>query len=735
MKLRFLGASALLATALSGCATTPQDGSAFDWFGSAGPTGLDLGSGTTQTDRGSDAGTATPSQPTPDELEGETQVRTIPSISSGRTRSSEYNPDTAMLEGPDVNVTLPPQPLPSFINTVFGEILEQPFTLGPDVSERTDVISLRSVNDMAPNTFLALVEEALKDYGLAVIHENGLFRVVGLDELRAQMPQFIRSRARPHVPSDLRPVVQFVELTAIDAADMQVILDQAFPGRDQLTIRMNRGTNSLVLSGLSDTVDAALTIVEQMDELRFAGTQVITYTPRNWAVEDMANDLQSILTVEGYYVALGSSQPRAITLLPLSVSNQLMVFARDRDLANHVIATARQLDAAAYEAEARIPHVYQVQNANAEDLAEIVNAALGNSRRGTPGAGGNRSTTSGGESGETTQSTSSSTSRDNDRNSGVIATDGGVTVDTTGNRIIFFGTQAEYETLESLMIQLDTASPEVMIEVTIAEVTLTDNLSFGLDAVFDTEFASTFAANIQTDGGISAVVDTGQVNLSGSATADSSQINILSTPRIIARSGSDATVQVGTDVPVITSQRAADTQSSGSSDVLQTVQYRSTGIILNVTPLVYSNNRIDLQISQEVSSAETNDNAAIASPIISNRSLTSELSLQDGQTAVLGGLIENRFTRGNGGVPLLKDVPFIGSAFGSESFNSTRTMLVVLVTPYILNSREDRQRVVDTLVSAINAGFQNQTSASPTLRPPSEPMQIRAWTGDSNAQD
>jgi len=727
MKLRILGASVVLTSVLSSCAITPEDSGSFDWMRGAGPLGVDT---STDSDFRGDLDLGAAQEGGNGEADSaQTDVRRIPSIGNGTQRDSRYTSSADGIDGPAVNATLPPQPLPAFINTVFGDILQQPFTLGPDVAERTDVISLRSVNDMPPSTFLALVEEALKDYGLAVIHENGLFRIVGMDELRAQMPQFVRSRTRPSVPSDLRPIVQFVELTAIDAADMQSILEQAFPERDQLTIRTNRGTNSMVLSGLSDSVDAALTIVEQMDELRFAGTQVITYTPRNWAVEDMARDLQAILSVEGYYVALGSGMPRAITLLPLPYANQLMIFAREQSLANHVVATARRLDAAVFEAEARLPHVYQVQNANAEELAEIVNAAMGYATRGTPGGGGrgNEQSSSGNTGGSSASGSGSERS--------VVTSDGGVTVDSTGNRIIFFGTQQEYQQFESLLRQLDTPSPEVMIEVTIAEVTLTDNLSYGLDAVFDTETAARFAARLESSSGLSGTVNTGQVTLTGSANADSNQINILSTPRIIARSGSEASVQVGTDVPVITSQRAADSQSGGNSDVLQTVQYRSTGIILNVTPLVYSNNRIDLQISQEVSSAETNDNTAIASPIISNRSMTSELSLQDGQTAVLGGLIENRFTRGNGGVPFLKDVPLIGSAFGSESFSSTRTMLVILVTPYILNSREDRQRVVDTLVGAINTGFGNQISASGTLRPPSEPMQIRAWAGADATQD
>ena len=113
--------------------------------------------------------------------------------------------------------------------------------------------------------------------------------------------------------------------------------------------------------------------------------------------------------------------------------------------------------------------------------------------------------------------------------------------------------------------------------------------------------------------------------------------------------------------------------------------------------------------------------------------MNSQLSLQDGQTAVLGGLIENRFTRGNNGVPLLKDVPILGTPFRSENLNSTRTMLVVLVTPFVLDTRQDRQQVVDTLVRALNSGFENQTRRNGTLLPPHEPFQIRAAGGVDNA--
>ena len=643
---------------------------------------------------------------------------TVPSLrNSGRNGDVSYQ-DTPQLPEASINVTLPPQPLPVFINTIFSDILEQPFSLGPNVAERQELISLRSVNDMAPATFLALIEQALQDYGLGVTYNDGLFRIVELSELRAQMPRFIRARAHANVPSDLRPVVQFVELQAIDAADMQQILQQAFPDRDVLTINNNRLLNTLTLSGLAEDVNAAMSIVQEMDELRFAGTQVVTVRVRNWDAAELAASMSQIMTLEGYMVGVGVTAPRTLTLLPLDFTNQVMIFAASRDLADRALALAVRLDREAFNGEVRSAHVYQAQNTEATALAEIIAGVMGATGAGGTGGAAEASSTeaSSGESGGNTRFEN-------------------ITVDEQGNRVIYYGTQAQYDEFVSLARQLDTPVPEVMIEVTIAEVTLTDDSSYGLDAVFDSEIAPTFSTSLTSNGSFSGTVRTGQVTLNASATANNSQVNVLSTPRIVARSGTEATVQVGNDVPIITTQRAANSQSSGSTDVLQTVQYRSTGVLLSVTPRVYSGNRIDLEISQETSAAEANNNSAISSPLISTRSMNSQLSLQDGQTAVLGGLIENRFTRGNSGIPLLKDVPILGTPFRSETLNATRTMLVVLVTPFVLDTRNDRQQVVDTLVRALNDNFHNQTRANGTLLPPSEPFQIRAAGGEAADQD
>lgn len=641
----------------------------------------------------------------------------IPYLSSNASSLSQAQGSLPEQSDDVINVTLPPQPVPAFVNSVFGEILEQPFALGPGVAERQELISLRSVVDMPASTLLPLIEQVLADYGLGVTYENGLYTIVEMDELRAQVPRFIRGRAFPDVPASLRPVVQFVELQAIDVGDLQQVLQDAFPDRNVLRITNNRRLNTLILNGLPEDVNAAMALVQQMDELRFAGTQVITLSIRNWDATELASAMSDILSVEGYMVGIGISAPRTLTLLPLEYTNQIMVFAASRPLADRATALAAQLDREAYNAEVRKPFVYQAQHTEASALANIISGVLG--------GGGDAALSNARQRAQTGQANASGEAEGETEGPAQVNFGANLTVDELGNRVIFVGTQSEYDNFLTLARQLDTPTPEVMIEVTIAEVTLTDDTNYSLDLILNTDNQPDFLADLRSNGSFSGTVSTGELRLSASAAANNNQVNVLSTPRIVTRSGTDASVQVGNDVPVLTSQRASNSAIGGSTDVLQSIQYRRTGVLLSVTPRVYSNNRIDLVINQETSNAATNTNAGISSPLISTRSLSSQLSLQDGQTAVLGGLIENRYTRGNSGIPMVKDIPIIGLPFRQETFNATRTMLVVLVTPYILDTRADRQFIVDTLVRSLNEGFGNQSNPNRTILGPREPMQIQ----------
>jgi general secretion pathway protein D len=222
-------------------------------------------------------------------------------------------------------------------------------------------------------------------------------------------------------------------------------------------------------------------------------------------------------------------------------------------------------------------------------------------------------------------------------------------------------------------------------------------------------------------GGLGAVAthvfSRGRVEAALNAFASNRNLNILSTPRIFTRSGNEAEILVGIDVPIITSQRASENQSGGDTDVLQTVQYRQTGIILNVRPIVYGDGRIDISLYQEVSSQQPNTSAAINSPLILNRSVSTQISLQEGMTAVIGGLMQDTYTRDQRGIPGLKDLPFIGAAFRSEEVTGDKVELVILLTPYIVRDDDDVEAMTEALTRSVNGALRQRGAQVYTLYP------------------
>jgi general secretion pathway protein D len=274
-------------------------------------------------------------------------------------------------------------------------------------------------------------------------------------------------------------------------------------------------------------------------------------------------------------------------------------------------------------------------------------------------------------------------------------------VDEPRNALLFQGDPAEWERMLPLVRQMDRAARQVMIEVTIAEVTLDDNQEFGvswfakspLDRFTGRLNFGTLPADGEgaaSGGGLTYLLDlAGQNRALLRAFAEDERVSILSTPRLLVMSGKEASIDVGTEVPTLTTQTTSAQQTEGSSNLLQSIQYRKTGIILNIKPTVYSDDRIDLEISQEVSEAlPLGDSSAISSPSIFNRSVTTSLSLRDGGSVILGGLMSSRETNSDSGVPVLKDVPLLGNLLKSQSKRKSKTELVLMIVPYVVGSDE-----------------------------------------------
>jgi general secretion pathway protein D len=631
-----------------------------------------------------------------------------------------------LLQPGAISVSLPPQPLAQLINTAFGDLLGLPFVMAPEVASRADIVTLRGAPGMSRRDFFRLTEAALKTYGVRLELRQGVINA--LPAAGATSPSFaLRGRSEADTPDSVRPVTQFVQAQAIAVDALASLTLAVLPQARRVQFTTDPAANTITLSGGARDVGAVQETLRQLDQPRFAGVGVFRVEPTYWSAESLARSLSDSLEGEGFAAgAQAPGAPRSMLVAPFGPANAVLVFARDPAVLERARVWAAKLDQPTAVGDRPSTFIYQVRNTDAQSLAGMV----GTSGSGTAGAfSGLPPGAPGAAPAATAAFNNAGTANGFDAaggggfGGGSSFLGGRIIVDQGGNRILFTGQADEFTQLRGLLASLDTPAREVLVEVTIAEVTLTDETRVGLEWFF-TRSASNGTLSGGTLGNLGLATGGLTLNFNGpdlraafNAFASNNKVNILSRPRLVARSGGAAKIQVGTDVPIITSRANSSTQTGGSTDILQTIQYRQTGVILQIRPIVYGDDRIDLEISQEVSSQQANSNATIGSPLILNRNITTQLSLAEGATAVLGGLIDDSYTKGNSGVPFLKDVPILGTLFRTDTLNGGKTELVMLVTPYILRDADEMNRWAGRYGGEMDAAFRVGRGWSYTLTP------------------
>jgi len=633
-----------------------------------------------------------------------------------------------------IDVELPPQPLPQMLNTVFGDILKVPYVLGPDVGARTEIVSLRGASGMSKRDFVRLVQVALRDYSLKLVIRAGTVNVVDDATPNISSATYLSAKPSQDTPQSAQQVTQFFQAKSIDIQALLRLMFDINAGARGVAVSPDVPNNSVVISGRSREVTAAVDMLGELDQPMFSGVGVVRVEPVYWSADTLARQLEDSLRSEGYAVSGSPQESRSILILSFANTNQVLMFARDPALLARARDWVGRLDQPAGIGDRPTTFIYQAQNTDAKSLAELAETPeqgygqVGVGPVGVPGTppaavaaangAGYAVAPSPGRTPIVSVSGAGSAG-------GFLG--GRIIVDEPGNRILFTGSAEDFTELRKLLVALDTPQKQVLVEVTIAEVTLTDQTNLGVEWFFNHSMGNG-ALSGGTLGGLG--IGTSGLSLNYTAAwnglsiqaafdafASNNKVNILSRPRLVARSGSEANIQVGTDVPIITSQANSPTQQSGNTQILQTIEYRQTGTILHIKPLIYGDNRVDLVITQEISSEEANSNATVASPLILERNITTQLSLADGATAVLGGLMDDEYTKGNSGIPGIKDIPVIGAATRTDTVSGNKTELVMLVTPYILQEGDDMRHWANRYSDEMNAAFKIGHGWSYTLTP------------------
>lgn len=625
----------------------------------------------------------------------------------------------ALVADEPVDATLAPQSIPQFAATVFGGVLEVPYTLSGDVAGRTEVIAGGTGGVISKRALFRLTQQALKQYGVDVFVDGGTV-TVGSNETSAIGSAVVRNRSTP--PSNGR-VVQFFNVQTIEVNVLQSLLTDLFPSLGGARVTPDPLTNSLIISGTGRDVAQVVRTLREIDQPRFAGASVLRIEPVYWPADALATSLEQTLTTEGYVVSRQAAAGRSIVILSFPQANQILVFAKDPELLDRVNYWVGTLDRPAALGDKASTFVYNVRNTDAQSLGRLAigQGTTTNQPQPPVGVPGTPAVSVDDASVSTSPNRQRSPSSSPQGSTGNFL-GGRLLTDPVGNRIIFTGTAGDYAQLRNLLSTLDTPAPQVVIEVMIAEVTLTDGTDIGVN-LFGREtrgdgVLTGSTEGLELDGAAGVFTFTGaDFRARIVASASNNRVSILQRPQLVTRSGGTARFQVGTDVPIITSQRAADSSSDGDTDILQSVQYRQTGTILEITPVVYGD-RVDISISQELSSAgEPPAGTSISSPTILNRSLTTQIAIKDGWTGVLGGLIGNNYSKSNTGIPFLKDIPILGSAFQSNSVGGDRTELLLMITPYIVRGDDDMADFASEYAENMNAAFRTGRGWSYTLTP------------------
>lgn len=655
------------------------------------------------------------------------------------TSQASPQPVSGNSEGFQLNFT--DTDIATVVSSVLGDGLSIPYLVSPQVKGQ---MTLQATRALTREELLAALEAALHVGGAAMVNIKGVMNIVPLRDAPRQIDGIrLKGQGAPGFG------IYIVPLQYIGAGEMEKLLQPFAP--EGGILRVDSARNLLLLAGSSQEIATMLGVVNTFDVDWLAGMSFALYPLSYVDAKAMADELGEVFS--------DAKSPIAgiVRLVPLPRMNSLLVVTPQARYLTQVESWIKQLDISGLVPGRRI-YVYDVQNGKADDIAKSLASILSlsmDSFTGSPTSAGSRfggsslsspSTSSlggggisgvGGLSGGNFPSgglssnpSGGNTSSQSSRPS-TAASSGGSPSQTSGadggqlkivpssenNSLLIFATPSEYAMIEPALKRLDEIPIQVLIEASIAEVTLTDDLKFGLNWSYLSKqgpISFSDAANgviAQSFPGLSFLYNT-KANISAvlNTLESLTNVRVLSSPKVLVLNNREADLEVGDQVPII-SQTAVSTASE-AAPIVNSVQMQDTGVILRVTPRANKSGRITLDIDQEVSNVTATTSSNIDSPTIQERKISSTVSVDSGETLALGGLIQDTRSKNADGVPFLRRIPLLGSLFGSDDHSSQRTELIILITPRVIRSRDES----DALMHELRDEFQALKDLAPELK-------------------
>ena len=590
------------------------------------------------------------------------------------------------------------------VDAVLGEMMGLDYSVDPAVQGN---ITLRTSQPVTRDSLLPLLETALRSVNAVIVVQGSSYRVLPIEQARSAAP-LATGGQRGASGSGARPVQGFATEVIVlrhgSAREIARLLEQ-FLGKE-IVAATDNSLNQVVIRGNSEERAAARQLIERFDVDTLSDMTFELYRLENVDPDTLLSELQRIFAPP--YDIIGSR----VRIVPLGRLRSVLAIASDRADIARVEPWIRRLDAGG--SGKRKLYSYFVQNGRARDLATSLQLVLGmNGIGGSSGAEGQPpapapAPDNGGQL-EPSEAIAPQTPLPGSSTPLVVASGPGprIVPSEPNNSLLIYANGEEYEFIREALERLDQPVPQVLIEATLAEVTLGNDLRFGVNfRVFD---GNDSVANSNTGSSVPASIFPGfSVSVIGSTASavlntlqSKTNVRVLSAPKLIVLNNETATLQVGDQVPIVTQQ--AQSVSSPGAPIVNTIELRDTGVILKVTPRVNDSGVITLDISQEVSDVAETTSSGINSPTIQQRRLATTVSTRTGQMIALGGLIRDRVTRSKSGIPILSQIPIIGALFGTRVDTGARTELIILLTPTIIRSPDEVKNIVDALIDGLDA--------------------------------
>lgn len=633
---------------------------------------------------------------------------------SGRfVRGKSDAPATIQVgDGGDISLDFADADIRQVVQATLGDILGLNYVVAPEVQ---GTVTAQTERPLTRDALLPALESILRLHGVALVLDGALYRVQSIQGA-ARGPRAVRVGA-----GGAGYGVQVVQLSYVGAEDMRNMLSPL--AGEGAVLHADRTRNLLILAGSQPDLRTLLDAVRIFDVNWLAGMSFGLFPLESAEPKTLIEELRIILDTDQ-----GGALAGVVRLVPIERMNAVLAISKQPRYLDGIRRWVERLDrgSQAGSGSDQQLYIYFVQNSKASELADVLNQVFGGtqgSKQATrqppalapglePVVIGSQTDASTGQT-SPTQPQQTPTVRPGPGLSDTISLSSGrevrIVADEGRNALLISGSHADYRAVLRALRQLDRRPLEVLVEVTIADVTLSDRLEYGVRWFLQ---SAATPGGINKHGGTFSDLASGAVGSSfpglsyvfsstnAKAVVDLlssvTDVEIISAPQILVLNNQEAQLQVGAEVPVAT-QQSTSVDASGDPVIVSSIELKSTGVILKVTPRVNEGGLIILDIEQEVSQVSQDSAAGSLTPTISKRVITTTVAVQSGQTVALGGLIQDNKGNTKVGIPGLSAIPFLGALFRYTTDTVTRSELLVMVSPRVIGNAREAQEITDEM--------------------------------------